>query len=204
MEGGDEAITNEDKGKIFFEAFFPKRTAPPARESTGGRRAKWKYKPTSDAEIDEVIRSLKPYKKSRPDTAPNSVFVKARDILVPHLGPIFQATDTLSFYPADWKVTTTPILRKPGRGDYTTPNAYRPIVLAHGMARILNMCKTRSLTENAEKHGLLPTNHFGGRAGRTTMDSVQLLVKTVIDAWRKRHVAAALFLDVKGAFPSVA
>ncbi|PPQ77570.1 hypothetical protein CVT24_005191, partial [Panaeolus cyanescens] len=203
-EEGREAVTNEEKGKVFFEAFFPKRTAPPARGTDARRKEKWKYTPTTNEEIDEVIRSLKPYKKSRRDTAPNCVFVKARDLVVPYLGPIFRATNTLAFYPADWKVTETPILRKPGRGDYTVPGAYRPIVLAHGMARILNMCKTRSLTENAERHGLLPENHFGGRAGRTTMDSVQLLVKTVMDAWRKRDVASALFLDVKGAFPSVA
>ncbi|PPQ81181.1 hypothetical protein CVT24_009472 [Panaeolus cyanescens] len=203
-EGENEISTNEEKGKAFFEAFFPKRVAPRVDNEPTASRAKWRYSPTTDEEIDEAIRSLKPYKKSRPDTAPNCVFVKAREMLVPFLGPLFRATDTLAFYPADWKLTETPILRKPGRGDYTTPGAYRPIVLAHGMARILNMCKTRSLTENAERHGLLPANHFGGRAGRTTMDSVQLLVKTVFDAWRRRDVAAALFLDVKGAFPSVA
>ena len=35
------------------------------------------------------------------------------------------------------------------------------------------------------------------------MDSIHLLTKTVKDAWQKGQVASALFLDMKGAFPSV-
>ncbi|PPR06479.1 hypothetical protein CVT24_002565, partial [Panaeolus cyanescens] len=162
-EDGEEAATNEEKGKMFFEAFFPKRTAPPAHDVATHRREKWKYVPTTDEEIDEVIRSLKPYKKSRQDTAPNCVFVKTRELIVPYLGPIFRATDTLDFYPADWKVTETPILRKPGRGDYTVPGAYRPILVDFSRKKATNdeghkvdlprpELKLRSLTIKPSKH----------------------------------------------------
>ena len=54
-----------------------------------------------------------------------------------------------------------------------------------------------------EKLHLLPNHHFGARPGRTTTDSVHLLVKTVKDSWRKNQVSSTLFLDVKGTFPSV-
>lgn len=54
-----------------------------------------------------------------------------------------------------------------------------------------------------EKHNILPANHFGARPGRTTTDSIHMLAKTVKDAWHKGQVTSALFLDVKGAFPSV-
>ncbi|PPR08171.1 hypothetical protein CVT24_012137 [Panaeolus cyanescens] len=122
------AVSNEDQGKAFFEAFFPKRTAPRASGGEGEYpRERWKYETVTDEEISEVIRSLKPYKKSKSGTPPNSVFINARDILTPYLGPIFRATDTTEFYPSDWKITETPILRKPGKSDYTTANAYRPI-----------------------------------------------------------------------------
>jgi Reverse transcriptase (RNA-dependent DNA polymerase) len=55
----------------------------------------------------------------------------------------------------------------------------------------------------SEKLELLSANHFGGQPGRATKDSVHLLVKTVKEAWRRGEVASVLFLDVKGAFPSV-
>jgi len=66
------------------------------------------------------------------------------------------------------------------------------------------MCKTEDAAKMAEKEGLLPPNHFGGRPGMGTMDSIHMVVKTIKDAWRKGLVASVLFLDVKGAFPSVA
>ena len=52
--------------------------------------------------------------------------------------------------------------------------------------------------------GILPMNHFGGRPGRATTDSIHLLVKLVKDTWRKGEVATLLCLDVKAAFLSAA
>jgi hypothetical protein len=59
------------------------------------------------------------------------------------------------------------------------------------------------MTTMCERYDILPANHFGARPGRTTMDSIHLLTKTIKDTWRKGQVASILFLDVKGAFPSV-
>ncbi|KAF8982441.1 hypothetical protein BDQ17DRAFT_1199694, partial [Cyathus striatus] len=51
---------------------------------------------------------------------------------------------------------------------------------------------------------LLPPNHFGGRPGHATTDSLHLLTSTVKSAWCNNKVASLLSLDVKGAFPSIA
>ena len=200
-----EACTNEEKGELFYQTFFPVRTAPPAPAPIEQYPpAKWDYEPVTDEQIHRAVKKMKPWKATRSGTTPNSVFVHARELLVPHLGPIFRATDTLKVYPSDWKVTETPVLKKPGKADYMSPNAWRPIVLSNGYARLLNGCKTEDLVVMCEKTGILPPNHFGGRPGRATTDLVHLMVKTVKDAWRKGEVASLLCLDVKGAFPSTA
>jgi hypothetical protein len=59
------------------------------------------------------------------------------------------------------------------------------------------------MTTMCEIHNILLANHFGTRPGRTTTDSIHLLTKMIKDAWRKVQVASVLFLNVKGAFPSV-
>ena len=123
---------------------------------------------------------------------------------MPFLGPIFRATDTLKMYPEDWKLTETPILKKTGKPDYTSTGAWRPIVLSNRYARLLNSCKTEELVIMCEKTSILPMNHFGGRPGRATTDSIHLVVKLVKDAWRRGDVASLLCLDVKAAFPSAA
>ena len=100
------------------------------------------------------------------------------------MGLIFRATDTLKMYPEDWKINKTPILKKPRKSDYTVMGAWCPIVLSNGYARLLNSCKTEELVMMCEKTRILPENHFGGRLGRATMDSIHLVVKLVKDAWR--------------------
>jgi Reverse transcriptase (RNA-dependent DNA polymerase) len=146
---------------------------------------------------------MKPYKATKSGSTPNSIFTHAREELVPHLGPLFRATNTLKFYPQEWATMETLILKKPGKPDYTVPSAWRPIVLSDGMARLLNTCQTLDMVNMCEKHNIIPAHHFGARPGRTTTDSVHMLTKVAKDAWRKGQVASTLFLDVKGAFPSV-
>ena len=53
-----------------------------------------------------------------------------------------------------------------------------------------------------ETHGLLLEMHFGGRPGRTTTDSLHLLMDMVKAAWCRKKVVLVLFLDVEGAFPN--
>ena len=146
---------------------------------------------------------MKPYKASRSGTVPNSVLLHAREELVPYLAPLYRATNTLDYYPQEWSLTETLILKKPGKPDYTSPTAWRPIALSDGMARLLNSCQAEDIVTMCEKHNLLPANHFGARPSQTMTDSIHMLTKIVKDAWRKGQVASVLFLDVKAAFPSV-
>ena len=157
-----------------------------------------------DEQIHRAIKCMKPWKATRSGTIPNVIFIYAQELLAPFLGPLFRATDMLEVYPEDWKLTETPILEKPGKADYTSTGAWRPIVLSNRYARLLNSCKTEDLVLMCEKTRILLTNHFGGRPGRATTDSIHLLVKMVKDVWRKGEVALLLCLDVKAAFPSAA
>jgi hypothetical protein len=146
---------------------------------------------------------MKPYKATRSETVPNSVLVHAREELVPHLGPLFRATNTLEYYPQEWALTETLIWKKPGKPDYTSPSAWCPIVLSDGMACLLNSGQTDDIITMCKKHDILQANHFGARPGCTTTDSIHLLTKTVKDTWHKGQVVSTLFLGIKGAFPSV-
>ena len=128
-------------------------------------QVKWEYTPTTDEQIQRAIKQMKPWKVTQLGTIPNAVFIHARDILVLVLGPIFRATDSLKIYPEDWKLTEMPILRKPGKPDYTSIGAWRPMVLSNGYTRLLNSCKMEDLVIMCEKTRILPSNHFRGRPG---------------------------------------
>jgi len=84
----------------------------------------WKFKNITDEQIHRAIKKLKLYKASRKGTVPNSVLVHTREDLVPYLGPLFHATNSLEYYSQEWALTKTLIPKKPGKPDYTSPSAW--------------------------------------------------------------------------------
>src|SRR5882724_5097095 len=95
------------------------------------------------------------------------------------------------------------VVRKPGKPDYTKLGAYYPIALINTIAKILLACVTKDLTDMAKLFQLLPANHFRCCPGWTTTNSLHYVMKLTKDTWRKGEVISTLFLDIKGAFPSV-
>jgi hypothetical protein len=161
------------------------------------------FESITEVQIHHAIDKLKPYKAVMEGDIANIVLKETKDLVTPYLLPIYLATFELHTYPQTWKVYDSVVLRKPGRADYTVPKSYRPIVLLKTLAKPLSMAVAEDLSYIAEAHNLLPDHHFGGRPNRATTDAIHLVTKYVQDAWRVGKVASALFLDVKGAFPSV-
>lgn len=198
------ASTNEQKSKALYDCFFKK---PPLHPEVP---EDFDYPPEVEAftniteqQVDRNIRKLKPYKATGPLDHSNSLFTHCREDLVPHLTQIFRASLELNYYPDQWKVYTTIVLRKPGKPDYSLPKAYRPVALLDSMAKILSACVAEDLVSIAERHGLFPANHFGGRPGRATNDSLMLSTQWIYEKWRQKLVVSALFLDIQGAYPNV-
>jgi ribonuclease HI len=198
-----EVKENKDKAKALYDSFF---FSPPSHDDIDPL---YDYPPpcttfqnVTDAQIHRAIKRLKPFKGTGPDRQSNSLYIHCRELLVPHLGPYYRATFDLKFYPEAWKTSTTPVLRKPNKPDYSLPKAYRPITLLNTIAKILSSIVSEDLVHLAETHNLLPPNSFGGRPGRSTVDSLMLTVHWAFEKWRKGLVVSGLFLDISGAFPN--
>jgi hypothetical protein len=126
-----EIINNADKGVEFFRIFFlPKPDVSTVPQDTAYLPPAWEFQPIMDNQIHWAIQRMKPYKATCPQTVPNCVYTFCRELLVQHLGPIFQATDTLKTYPAAWKLTEVVALCKPGKADYAVPGAWQPVMLS--------------------------------------------------------------------------
>ena len=130
------------------------------------------------------------------------VLQKCADIIAPRLLCIYRAIlqDRLYFKP--WREFIMVVLRKPGKPSYEVPKAYRPIALISTMAKVLTLIVAENLSQLVERHRLLPRTHFGGRPGKSTVNTVHYLVHKIRSAWRSNKVISVLFLDVEGAFPN--
>jgi hypothetical protein len=59
------------------------------------------------------------------------------------------------------------------------------------------------IVQAVETNDSLHIGQFGGRRGRSATDAAAVLVAAIEDAWEMQKIAAALMMDVKGAFPTV-
>ena len=196
------ATTNQEKGELLAKTLFPpppESSSVPADFNYPDPAEKWT--PITREHLVEAIRKLNRSKAPGPDGIANIVFKKC-PILVDRLLPIFNATLQLDTYYEPWRESTTVIIRKPGKPDYSIPKAYRPIALLNTTAKLLSALIADRVSYILETHNLLPSTHFGGRPGRSTTDSLHLLEATIRHAWRQGKVVSALFLDIEGAFPN--
>ena len=198
--------TDDSKAKLLFKSFFPLQeihTVPGPLIGQQTREPEPEPVLFTESQVYRAINKLSPHKAPGPNGIPNIVYKECADSLIPHLVALFTASFSLGHFPSHWSQSTTVVLRKPLRPDYTLPKAYRPIALLDTMGKILSSCVAEDLRQVSETKHLLPGTHFGGRPGRSTGDALHLIAQYVKDAWRKKQVASALFLDVKAAFLSV-
>ena len=195
------ADNNDNKAKALTESVFP----PPPTSSQVPQDATYPQplkgvRYFSRARIRQVIRTLSPYKAPGPDQIPNVILIKCSNVLIDHLFYIFRAVFEHKVYHPRWLESTTLVLRKIGKPAYDVAKAYRPIGLIDTIPKVFSTLCAKHLSYLAEKHSMLLPSQFGGRPGRNTTDAMLLMSHKIKEAWRKGKSAAALFLDVQGAF----
>jgi hypothetical protein len=121
-----EATDNMAKGQLFYKTFFPPRnpSTTPVLQDFQYPPPRWKFQNILDDQIHCMIKKMKPYKAMKNGSVPNSILIHAREDLIPHLAPLFHAMNMLNFYTQEWALTEILVLKKPGKPDYTSPNAW--------------------------------------------------------------------------------
>ena len=97
------------------------------------------------------------------------------------------------------------VLKKPGKSDYSSPGAYRPIALLDTLGKVLEAIVARRISNIAERYCLLPDSQYGARPGRSTETALLNLIEQVRAAWERDNkcVVSLLSMDVAKAFDRV-
>lgn len=69
----------------------------------------------------------------------------------------------LGYCPQHFRESTTVVLRKQGKDNYTVPGSYRPIGLLNTIGKVMDAIMANHLSYVAETYSLLPSTHIGGR-----------------------------------------
>jgi hypothetical protein len=151
------------------------------------------------------MRAASPLKAPGPDGITNRALQAGVAQLAPHLTRIFNQSLRLEYCPAHFRESTTVVLRKPGKDDYTLPKSYRPIALMNTTGKIMDAVVAKRLSYLAETYYVLPPTHIGGRKMRSTKHALHAVTKKIYKAWdhKTSQVASLLLLNVLGAFNNV-
>jgi hypothetical protein len=191
---------------LFREVFFP---IPPEADLSDIEHAVYNDRintpPITEQEVEEAIRETAPFKAPGPDGIINKVLQVAAPRIRTHLTRIFNQSIRLGYCPQHFRESTTVVIRKPGKDNYTVSKAYRPIALLNTTGKIMDSIIAKRLNFLAETFKLLPETHMGGRKLRSTENAIHHILDKIYEAWNtgRGKVASLLLLDVSGAFDNV-
>lgn len=202
----NQAVRPSEKTSLFRDAFFP---TPPEANLSDIWNARYDDQiampDITEKEVLDSIQAASPLKAAGPDGIPDKVLQEASYMLVGHLTAIMNVSLQLGYCPTHFRNSTTVVLRKPGKDNYTVPKTYRPIALLNTIGKAMDEVIARRLSYLAERHQVIPRMHIGGRKLRSTEHGLHAVVEGIYEAWNrgKSQVASLLLLDVSGAFDNV-
>ena len=94
-------------------------------------------------------------------------------------------------------------LQKPGKKDYTTLKAYRPIALLNTLGKVLESIIFIRLKLVSEEYDLLPNTQYGARPGRSTSSALFSLLERIKLVKAYKLIPSLLALDVQKVFDNV-
>lgn len=201
---GRECVTVEDKATAFRQALFPPAPTADLRDIQ-----RFRYPTPLEApeltsnEVSNAINKTTSFNAPGVDTVPNAVLKQAIRIpeILQTITDLFNACLRIGYCPHHFRRSLTVILKKPGKPDYSTPKAWRPISLLSTLGKALESILATRISYLVEEHNLLPNTHIGGRVGRSCDHALHLWTEKVYQSWRQGDsVVSGLTLDVAGAF----
>jgi hypothetical protein len=141
----------------------------------------------TEKEVRDAIRAASPFKAPGPDGIVNRALQTGARLVATHLTSMFNRSLRLGYCPSHFRESTTAVLRKPGKDNYTVPKAYRPIALLNTVGKVMDAVIARRLNYLVETHHVLPETHIGGRKMRSTEHALSCRHKQDIQGMEQRR-----------------
>lgn len=211
LEKDGQTLSPLESAKYLAETFYPKdqrtgeieqhqKTRQLAENVNVFRPDEDLDPPFTSTELKTAIRSFNP--KKAPGADGFTADVCSRAILQdPEVFlALLNKCLTIGYFPVIWKQATVVVLRKPGKGDYTNPKAYRPI----GLLPVLGKVLEKILVARMKWHIVprISTRQYGFMPQKSTEDALYNLVHRIKGLIELKKLVTLVSLDIEGAFDS--
>lgn len=214
IENGKAFSLDEDRARIFAESLrdqcspfestakhtaFHEKVSKTAREFTVTEQ---EFQPTSPAEIEKIIRTLKNNKAPGKDAIKNKVLKILPRIHVVTICNIINAMMRLQYFPDTWKEATVICLPKAGK-PLNAPSSFRPISLLCTISKIAEAVILARIVKFTEDQGIIPSFQHGFMKQHGTGHQLLRVTEHIAEKMNLRHQTTMLLLDAKQAFDRV-
>ena len=93
------------------------------------------------------------------------------DITIPLIN-IFKACLRTSYTPKMWQASSSAIIAKPGKGDYTKARSYRIITLTSNLLKLLETLILWHMKDDLKMEQAIAKNQYGFKKGASTEAAV--------------------------------
>ena len=158
--------------------------------------------PLTLQELDKVLRRLKKKKSPGPDGITNEMLTHLATASRLKLLEIFNLTWEEGRLPQIWREATMIPVHKQGKDKSKSPS-YRPISLTSCVVKTMERIVNSRLMWYLETEKKLSEQQAGFRQFRSTEDQVTYVAQEIEDAFQKKNVLLATWIDLQKAFDKV-
>ena len=152
--------------------------------------------------VHKLLKGLKPYKATGPDSIPAFILKAAADELAPILARIYQSSLDSGQVPTDWRdAWIVPVFKK---GEKHKAAKYRPVSLTSITCKLLEHIIHSNVMAHFDKHDILKDNQHGFRKRRSCETQLAVTIQELASSLSKGNQVDIILLDFAKAFDKVA
>ena len=126
------------------------------------------------------------------------------DVALSRLRQLFEASYFSGYVPLEWLKSNVVFLGKPGKSNYSLAGSFRPICLTSFVFKCLERLVYWNVQNTSLAENPLNQRQHGFRKGMSTDTALSMTIGKIEKGLnRKKGLAVAVFLDIKGAFDNV-
>lgn len=198
----DPFLNDPQRLESVIDALFPDHE-PRARRSDPPPRSD--FEPFTKEELELATKRITTGKAPGPDNVPNEIVLAVARGFPKMLLGVYNACLDEGKFGDSWKRQRLVLVPKKAVAD--GPSSFRPLCMLDGFGKLLERLVLGRLLPILERgDGGLSEHQYGFRPGRSTIDAVIHVVKTVRSAWegslKSCRQVMMVALDIKNAFNS--